>query len=338
MNSSQRWRIGLLGVTVSLIAAYYVLSQVNLSELGVAFNQIRWGWVGLCLSLLVLGLVTRAWRWRVLLSGGLPVRRAFSITNVAYLVNGVLPLRAGEVARAFLASRADPPVPVMKSVSTIIVERLLDLLAVILLVILALVTGPLPEELRTAAIFLGPLALVGFLVLVALSGRRPFVTRMMALLVARIDFLERLHLPRLVDHFLDGLTPLAQPRALGMALLSTGVSWALSVAAGYVLMLAVWDDASFATTCLYIAAAALAIAVPAVPGNIGTYELSILLALQATGYGEPSSTASAFAILVHGANLLVYAVLGVLGFVQEGITLGQLSRGVRGLQHESRPA
>src|SRR5690606_13652167 len=108
------------------------------------------------------------------------------------------------------------------------------------------------------------------------------------------------------------------------------LSWALSAAAGYVLMLAVWDTADFATTCLFIAAASLAIAVPAVPGNIGTYELSILLALQATGYGEPASTASAFAILVHAANLVVYAVLGVLGFMQEGISLGQLSQGVKG--------
>lgn len=332
MDAIKRWRIGLLGALVSLVAIYFVLSQVNLAELGDAFSRIRWGWVALCMGLLVLGLVTRAWRWRVLLSGGLPVRRAFSIMNVAYLVNGILPLRAGEVARAFLATRATPPVPVMKSVSTIIVERLLDLLAVVGLVVLALVAGPLPDELRTAAAFLGPLALAGFVVLVFLSARRSLVTRLMAAVVARLSFLGRWRVPQLVDHFLDGLTPLTQPRALGLALLTTALSWGLSVAAGYVLMLAVWDTADFATTCLFIAAASLAIAVPAVPGNIGTYELSILLALGATGYGEPASTASAFAILVHASNLLVYALMGVLGFVQEGISLGQLSQGVKGMQ------
>jgi uncharacterized membrane protein YbhN (UPF0104 family) len=109
----------------------------------------------------------------------------------------------------------------------------------------------------------------------------------------------------------------------------------LSVAAGYILMLAVWERADVATTCLFIAAAALAIAVPAVPGNVGTYELSILLALGATGYGQPAGDAAAFAILVHGVNLIVYAALGAVGFVQEGITLDQLSRGVRGMR---RPA
>ena len=332
METVKRWRIGLLGVLVSLVAVYFVLSQVNLAELGDVFGRVRWGWFALCMALLALGLVTRAWRWRVLLSGGLPLGRAFSIMNVAYLVNGLLPLRAGEVARAFLATRASPPVPVMTSVSTIIVERLLDLLAVAGLVALALVAGPLPEQLRSAAAFLGPLALVGFVALVVLSARRSLVYRLLTALVARVPLLGRWRIPQLVGHFLDGLAPLTRPRALGLALFTTAISWVLSVGAGYVLMLAVWDEPSFAATCLFIAAASLAIAVPAVPGNVGTFELSILLALQATGYGEPASTASAFAILVHASNLLVYAVLGVLGFIQEGISLGQLSQGVRDMQ------
>ena len=332
METVKRWRIGLLGVLVSLAAVYFVLSQVNLAELGDAFGRVRWGWLVLSMGLLALGLLTRAWRWRVLLSGGLPLGRAFSIMNVAYLVNGLLPLRAGEVARAFLATRAAPPVPVMTSVSTIIVERLIDLLAVVGLVALALVSGPLPEQLRAAAVFLGPLALLGFIVLVFLAARRPLVHRLMTALVGRLPILARWRLPQLVGHFLDGLAPLTHPRALGLALFTSAISWALSVAAGYVLMLAVWEQASFATTCLFIAAASLAIAVPAVPGNVGTFELSILLALQATGYGEPAGAASAFAILVHVSNLLVYAVFGVLGFIQEGISLGQLSQGVRDMQ------
>jgi hypothetical protein len=80
---------------------------------------------------------------------------------------------------------------------------------------------------------------------------------------------------------------------------------------------------------LYIAAAAFAIAVPAVPGNLGPYELSIMLALGAMGFGQPAETAAAFALVVHGVNLAVHAITGVIGFIQEGISLGQLSQGVR---------
>lgn len=328
----KRWRIGLLGLAVSALAVYFIASQVDVAELGAAFGHVRWGWVALCALLLVLGLGTRAWRWRVLLSDGLPVRRAFSIMNVAYLVNGVLPLRLGELARAYLATRAEPPVPAFTSISTIVVERLLDLLAVVALIALAVALGPLPPELRAAALVLGPVALAGFLGLVLLAARRGLAQRLLDGLAARVALLARLRIPALVAHFLDGLAPLTRPGALAWALALTALSWALSALAGYVLMAAVWGEGDVATTFLFIAAASLAIAVPAVPGNVGTYELSVLLALGATGYGEPASTASAFAILVHGVNLIVYALLGVVGFVQEGISLGQLSRGVRGMQ------
>jgi uncharacterized membrane protein YbhN (UPF0104 family) len=130
-------------------------------------------------------------------------------------------------------------------------------------------------------------------------------------------------------HFLDGLLPLAKPRALFQALVWTVLSWGFSVVAGYILMFAFYPQASWTATCLYIAAAAFAIAVPAVPGNLGPYEGSIILALGAMGFGQPSETVTAFAIVVHGVNLAVHATTGMIGFIQEGISLEQLSQGVR---------
>jgi uncharacterized membrane protein YbhN (UPF0104 family) len=113
----------------------------------------------------------------------------------------------------------------------------------------------------------------------------------------------------------------------------TALSWGLSAAAGYVLMLAFFDAASWAATFLYIAAAAFAIAVPAVPGNIGTYEWAVMLALSALGYGEPTNPVLvSFAVVVHGVNLALYAVFGAIGIVQEGLTLSQLAREVGQMQ------
>jgi len=75
--------------------------------------------------------------------------------------------------------------------------------------------------------------------------------------------------------------------------------------------------------------------VPAIPGNLGTYEVSILLALKAMGSGDPIATAPAFAVAVHAVNLLVNSALGVYGFFQEGVSLDQLSQGVREMKTPS---
>ena len=322
-------RYGLIGLIASLIAIIFITTQLNIDNFQSAWIDANYLYLFPTVIFLLLGLVARAIRWRILLSDALPLSRAFSILNVAYLINGFIPFRVGELARAYLASRSDPPVHIMKSMSTIIVERLLDLLAVVLMMAIALTAGPVPDWLRVAGFSSGTMALVGFIVLVFLSRQRDLTHRLLNWFSERFIFLERLQVKSLLDHFLDGLLPLAQTRTLVLALFWNVISWGLSVLAGYVLMFAFFDEASLATTCLYIAAAAFSIAVPAVPGNIGTYEAAILVALSAFGYAEPQSTAIAFALAVHAINVGVHALTGIVGFVQEGVTLDQLSQGVR---------
>ncbi len=328
----KHWRIGLLGALVSVAAVYFVARQMDVRLLGDALRHARYVYLVPATALIVVGLAARAVRWRVLLSGGLPLSRAFSILNVAYLVNGILPLRIGEVARAFLAARATPPVPFFKSTSTIIVERMLDLLAVLIITAAALTAGPLPDELRAAAALFAPLALGGFLALVLMASQRARALKLVEVVAARIPLLGRFDVTAFVGHFLDGLRPLTQPAALANTLLWTVISWAFSLASGWVLMFAFYDQADWVVTCLFTAAASFVVAVPAVPGNLGTYELSILLVLQAMGYGEPVEAATAFALLVHGLNLMVVAVLGVIGFMREGISWEQLSQGMRRME------
>ncbi|MEZ4666829.1 MAG: lysylphosphatidylglycerol synthase transmembrane domain-containing protein [Anaerolineae bacterium] len=332
----KRFRIGLLGLVVSLLAIYFIAQQVDTQDFINALRQARYIYVLPTALFLLLGLVTRALRWRVLLSGGLPLKRAFSIMNVAYLVNGLLPLRIGEVARIYLATQAKPPVPYFKTASTIIVERLLDLLAIVIMTVLALGGADIPDALRVPAVTGGLSAVLGFAVLVVLARRRDVAANLLNRFIKDPALNQRLS--AWLEHFLDGLQPLTNSRLFAQAVGWTAISWGFSATAGYILMLTFYPQASWAVTLLYIAAAAFAIAVPAVPGNVGPYEGSIFLALTVLGYGEPSGTALAFAVLVHGINLVVHSATGVLGFVQEGISLEQLSRGMQNMRQQQSEA
>lgn len=327
-------RLLALGLLISALAIIFIVRDINLDLFAEALRTARYEFLLPTIALLLAGLVTRALRWRLLLAGSLPLRRAFSIMNVAYLVNGVLPLRIGEFARMYLAWRSPQTVPVVRTGSTIIVERLLDLLAVVVMMLLALAAGPVPPELQAAGRAASVAVVVGFAVLLILARQRRLTERIITSTSERFPPLQRLPLNTLAGQFLDGLEPIAHLRTLLPALGWTAISWILSVCAGYVLMFAFFDTASWATTALYISAAAFAIALPAVPGNIGTYEASILLALVTMGY-EQSSTAIAFAVMVHAVNVFVHALTGIVGMIEEGISLDQLRQGVRELQ--SRP-
>lgn len=339
----RKWRIALVGALISAVVLLFFLSQVDLAEFGDALRSARFELLPPVALLILLGLAARAVRWRVLLGGSLSYWRAFHILNVAYLANGILPLRLGELARAYLASRHQESrlsesdstghgVPVLQSLSTVVVERLLDVLAVLVLLGLALGFAPLPDVLRASALLMLPMTLLGFAALVLLAARREPALALIRRLGARTRLEKRFDLPALAAQIFDGLIPLTQSRDVALALVWTTISWVFSVASGYVLMLAFYPQGgSIAATLLFTASASFAVAVPAVPGNLGTYEASIWVGLAAMGYGEPLATATAFAVTIHGLNLLINAVLGGIGLTAEGMSLSELTQGVQAL-------
>lgn len=327
----KRWRGALFGVAISMGAVLFFVTQINLAEMRTALAEARLGWVIPSVLAIVAGLVLRAARWRVLLASPLPFMRAFHILNIAYFANAVLPLRLGELARAYLASRGETGIAPMRALSTVLVERLLDLLAVLILLALALAFAPLPDVLRRSALLFVPLTAIGFGLLVGLAANRPLAERLITWLSAHLAVAKRFDVAGLAGHFLDGLMPLIRPRLLFWAVFWTGIAWLFSVLSGYVLMLAFFPQADLGATLLFTAAASFAVAVPAVPGNLGTYEASVWVGLAAMGYGEPLASATAFAITIHGLNVLVNALLGGWGLLAEGVSVGQLTRGVRAM-------
>lgn len=327
-------RIIVLGAVVSLAAIYLIISQLRENDREYLLGAIRnanYGFVLAGALVIVVGLICRGWRWRVLLGNRLPFRRAFRISNVAYLLNGILPFRLGELGRVYLATQSNPPIPAALSASTIVVERLLDLLSILVIIALAFAYGDVPEELRRTAIVLAPITILMFLALMIMAGLRS----RLQLLANRVLTNNRFGkaLKPLIEHALDGLSPLDNWRQYALAVGLTAASWMCSVASGHLIMVAFYGQAHVGAVLLFTAMATLAVAIPAVPGNLGTYELSILLALRAMNYGDPVAVASAFAVAVHAVNLLVNASMGVIGFIQEGVSLQQLSQGVR----EMRP-
>lgn len=327
----------LLGGLVSAAAIYLVFHQIDLRALGLALAGADYIYIVPSALLIVIGLGARTVRWRVLLAARLPAGRAFNIINITYLLNGLLPFRLGELGRAYLATRAQPPVPAFTTLSTILVERLLDTLAVLIIIGVALPIAPVPPELRAAAFAFLPALLIGFTVVLVLAAH-PARTLGLARRLLPASFPPRERIIGWLEHFLSGLRPLTRPRTLALLLFWTAAAWALSVLSGFVLMRAFFPSGDLGTTALFTAAASFAVALPAVPGNVGPYEASILIALSAMGYGADAETALAFAIVVHFLNLGVVAILGVSGFIAEGVSLEQLSQGVRSVRQQESAA
>ncbi len=323
----KRWPSLILGLAVSLVALFYLFRR-DLSGVRDELLHARYVMVLPCVLISVIGLWLRSLRWRVLLDGRMSPKDSFHILNVSYFINGVLPLRIGEVARAALATRIDPPVRVLTSLSTILVERLLDTLAVFALVGLTLALLPVGLEIGIVGALLGIGAVIGVIVLVIFAARPTWAHALLDFGARIVPFLRRARFHEWLDHLLDGIKPLASMRATLLAVWWTAAAWTCSVVAGYVILYAVFDDPTWAASMAMIALASFVIAVPAVPGNLGPFEAAVVFGLAgAELVGEATDPkAVAFALLLHAVNLGTYILMGLIGLWNQDVSLGEITQ------------
>lgn len=129
----------IIGFAISLACLVYVLRDVDFAELWrltLDVNPLYYLWVNVSLAL---SMWVRSYRWRLLLS---PVKACrieplYSANLIGFMANDLLPARLGEFVRSYAAGRLEG-IPASTTLATIVVERVLDGLCMLLVLFLAL--------------------------------------------------------------------------------------------------------------------------------------------------------------------------------------------------------
>src|SRR6476469_6201716 len=122
----------LIGVAISIAALAFVLGGTDLAETANVLSRADLRWVALALVLYSFDLACRALRWQRLLRPIAHVRYLpmFGYLLIGYLANNVLPARLGELVRShYLGDREG--ISRASALGTVVVERIVDLVAVV---------------------------------------------------------------------------------------------------------------------------------------------------------------------------------------------------------------
>ncbi len=288
-----------------------------------SIRQADMGWIIISLLFITGGLWTRAIRWRGLLDNRVPTMQAIHMLNVAMLINQ-LPLRAGEVARSELVTRSG--VSIVTAVTSILVERLLDVLLVVIWLSLALTQLPdVPPEMSNAALLFGAAGVVAMILLLVFARRPELPRSILKFLEGILPVLKRLPLNSLMESVLEGIKPMAHWRGAAHAIGWTVISWTLSLCTFYCLARAIGaDEHLFLMTVLSITLASFAIAIPVSVASIGPFEGAVRLSGDALGLSAALSLPLGF--LFHGITVLGYAIWGTIGLVALGVSLSDVMK------------
>ena len=312
---------GLFSGDVSLTNALFSHPRMQWSDLAQAWEMLIPGYALIGITILTASLFLRAWRWQLIMSKGgkVPYWTVFHALNLGYLLNNVLPLRAGEVLRAVIVARRGKR-SVGGTITTVVVERLFDLAAVVVLFGVVMVAFPFPNWLRAAG---GALALVTIGALVV--GY---------LLSSQSENLENWLKRRFPDpnttpakiasktvHVIEGFSVLRSRTAL------FHVSWSTMVLMlQYVLVMKIVLESfqmldgtypelashgAWVQSAVITVITSLGFAIPSAPGGIGTYHAAVLLAL--SWFGVSQGLAVVFAATIHAVNYVTLNIAGLIG-------------------------
>ncbi len=272
----------------------------------------------------VLFLVFRAFRWHLLLQQQASWSQVFHIQNIGYLLTMLLPFRLGDVARVGLIA-TQPKVSVAQGLSTMIVERILDLLffAIVLPLTMAQIQQ-FPPELRTVALVAAGLSVTGLLVLIVAANQRARVLALVTAVVSRLPLLKN-NTPfwrTQTDEILTGLDSLTRWRDALQLLFWSILIWLPVIFAYYIMMIAVGLTVTPAEAAFVTSVAAFSVAAPSSPGQFGVFHASVTFAL--TLLGQPEAAAVSFAILYHLSYYTMMIFMGLIGLLGAGTTFGRV--------------
>jgi uncharacterized protein (TIRG00374 family) len=307
-----------------------LLRSVDLHELGAQLARTSWGWVLVSVVLGIAGLYARALRWRWLFPPGLRPPGIVPATMIGYMANNVLPLRAGEVVRIYTAARrlreAEPLSPTQAFwlvTATVVIERVLDSLALVLILTVLVFMMPVPAPVEWAAGVLLAVDVVGVALLVLVARVPHLGRRLVARMTRRWPRLERMALS-MFDTALRGLDGIRTPAHALRIAAWTPIIWLLPAAAAWAMLRAVHLDLPFIAGWVVLAFVGIGISVPSAPGYLGVFHFAAKLALEM--FGVASSTAVAYALIYHASAMVPITLLGWLYLLREHVSLGDVRR------------
>jgi uncharacterized protein (TIRG00374 family) len=307
----------MLGYLLAAACLVWVFHGIDFHALAAQAPRIDWRWALAAAACECISYVCQGLRWQYLLLplGRIPVLRAAQAIYVGLLVNQLVPMRAGELARAYVAGRwlRRPYVDVLPSV---LFSRVLDGAWIsISIAVVAISVDVSDHVVRAGSIFAVFVFAMVVLLFVLLKN-----SAKIAQWSIRVDNRTTL---------LGRSRPLAARLALGFSRI--GTYRILSRAAPYTLLflflqvVVFWTALrAYAVPLSFPASAAVflivivGIAAPTAPTSVGPFQFFTVLALQL--FDIEKATAAGFSIFAFGVLILPLFVLGVIALATSGVS------------------
>jgi uncharacterized protein (TIRG00374 family) len=326
----------LFSILLALVFLVLAFRGANLRSVLDSLRSANYLWVLASVVPLMVSHLLRALRWRYLLD---PIKRKIGLRNlfsgvmVGYFFNNILP-RAGELARPYALAKLES-LPKGAAFGTIVVERIMDTLSFLILVLLLplIYRGPQDETfpwLAGAGAAVGAVTAMVLVMLVVLMIRRDWTDRLLRILTRLLPSRGAQRVERVLHSFLDGFLFLKHPKKFLVIGVLSALIWTLYGAMTYAAFLGFDQTKALGLRAAFVvlAIASIGVAIPT-PGGTGTYHAFVSQTLLRL-FAVDGAAALGYATVTHAAMYISTGLVGLYFVVRDHLRVSEVVPGENG--------
>lgn len=293
---------------------YRTYRDFDLSKAKDIFWHLNWFWMSISLIFGILSHVLRGWRWKQTLE---PMGEHAKLSNcvnaifISYASNMIIP-RLGEISRCGILSKYDG-VSFTKALGTVVTERLIDSLCVLLII-----SGTLFLNIHIFDAFFAKTGnnihsvtdLFSSPVLYIIGASTIAFILLIYLLIRKFTFFS--HIKGIMANIWEGIVSLRHVKNLPLFIFYTIAIWTCYFFHFYLTFYCFDFSAELGWTAglVMFVAGSIAVLVPT-PNGAGPWHFAVISMMSL--YGVSWENAGIFALIVHGIQTLLIILLGIYG-------------------------
>jgi hypothetical protein len=306
----RRWERRAFGYTIAAVCLYWVLRDLDPRELLRRVAEMDPFWVAAAILFDVLSYICQGLRWKLLLRpvGRITVLRTTQAIYAGLFVNEMLPMKLGEIVRAYLISRWTSA-KLSSVVPSILLERLFDGVWLAVGIVITILFVPLPRRLVEAGDVFGVAIFVAVVIVTILAlGGHPSAN----------NGVQKKRFLTLVQSISFELRIASKTTAALLAFVLSLVLLLLQGFSFWFVMRAYGLRLSFLMGLAVFIIVHLGTLVPTAPANVGSYQFFTVLGL--TLFGVEKSTAAGFSLVVFAVLTAPLWAIGLWALGSSGLT------------------
>ena len=314
-------------VLISILGLYFSFKNINFNDVYYKIINIDTLYLFFSVVLLFISVLLRSMRLQYVITpinSRITLNHSFSSTMIGYFGNGILFFRLGEVLKAYSISKNNK-IKVSESFGVIMLERIIDAGSLLLLIILALPWMPLSNSSIRIWIISFSIVTLFIIIVILLLKKINWMNLISSLSI--ISDSKKNKLVKLINNVFHGIDSLKNNQYLNRIVISTIGIWICYFIMTIFLIYACNIDITLFEIYITLIIGAVIIAVPALPGGLGTYEAGITYAMMIL-FSISKDEALTYALISHSANYFPFLAVGAICFIFSGLSIKDINKGI----------